>query len=71
MRGHGSGGVGTSGAALYSQGVVGGTPLRRTFAVGRLTRSSAEIQLARGSRWRGPFLLRAVTRSRPGFARVH
>ena len=41
--------------------VPGSTWPRRTFAVGKLTRTSAEIQLSEAKKApRGPFLLKAV-----------
>jgi hypothetical protein len=60
------GGVGmrASAAVPCSGGMRGGvgagdTWLRRTFVVGRLTRRTAELKVARGMRWREP-LGRAV-----------
>lgn len=57
-------------AARSCQDVGGGRSagdawLRRTFAVGRLTRRSAELRVARGPQWRGPLLLRAVVGGSP------
>ena len=69
------GGVGMRTSAASVRGGMGGvdagdsTWLRRTFAVGRLTRRSAELKVARGMRWRGP-LLRAVVGGSPRASRT-
>jgi hypothetical protein len=63
----------TSSAAGEMRG--GATWLRRTFAVGRLTRGSAELRIARRARWSvpGPKLVSALLRgpSRGSSAAVH
>ena len=72
MKGRGGEGTRTSAAMWAHEGNgCGGAPLRRTFAVGRLTRRSAEIQLAPSQRRRGSYLLRAVIRARATGATVH
>ena len=55
------GGVGMrTSAAVPGNGMMrggvgaGDSWLRRTFAVGRLTRRTAELKVARGMRWREP-----------------
>ena len=69
------GGVGMRTSAASVGGGMGGvgagdnTLLRRTFAVGRLTRRSAELRVARGMRWQGP-LLRAVAGGVPRVSRT-
>ena len=55
-------GMGRVEAAILAADAAGGWS-RRTFAVGRLTRRSAEILLAEG--WRtppGPFVLKAIVK---------
>jgi len=55
-------GMGYAGAAIPGTSAAGGWS-RRTFAVGRLTRRSAEILLADGRRTPlGPFVLKAIVR---------
>ena len=55
-------GMGRVGAAIPGAGAAGGWS-RRTFAVGRLTRRSAQILLAEVGRTPpGPFVLKAIAR---------
>ena len=55
-------GMGRGGSAIPGAGTADGWS-RRTFAVGRLTRRSAEILLAEGGRTLpGPFVLKAIVR---------
>jgi hypothetical protein len=57
------------GGDMGGVGAGDNTLLRRTFAVGRLTRRSAELKVARGMRWQGP-LLRAMGNGAPRLSRV-
>lgn len=69
------GGVGmrTSAASFDRDVDDGGTSLRRTFAVGRLTRRSAELRLARGMESASALLRRVGSygRARQGVRTIH